>query len=184
MAERGFRVHRPVEDDWEAVRELRLRALADTPIAYLETLEDAERRPEAFWRERIRGHDAGQSVQSVAIADDGTWVGSMVVLITQGPPAYAGLPAGGPPRANLVGVFVDPRWRGAGGVTDALLADLDDWVRGEGLSELHLHVAEDNLRARAAYVKRGFEETGERIRIPGDRDVDEIEMVATLPLEG
>ena len=72
-----------------------------------------------------------------------------------------------PTRANLVGVFVDPEWRGDAGVTDALLGEIPRWVRHEqGLDELYLHVGDANARARRYYEKRGFRATGVVDAIP------------------
>ncbi|MDQ1513892.1 MAG: hypothetical protein QOC59_1734, partial [Microbacteriaceae bacterium] len=52
-----FTVRPTEEDDWQAVRALRLEMLQDTPIAYLETFEQALDRPEAHWRDRATGRD-------------------------------------------------------------------------------------------------------------------------------
>lgn len=38
--------------DWERLRDVRLRALATDPHAFLESLEHARRLPEAHWRDR------------------------------------------------------------------------------------------------------------------------------------
>jgi GNAT superfamily N-acetyltransferase len=126
------------------------------------------------------------ATQAVAVAPDGRWVGSMVCFVSEGAPGYIAEPRPGPRRANLVGVFVDPEWRGSAGVTDALLGTIARWAGEEkGLTELYLHVSEQNPRAIRSYEKRGFAPTGVVDAIPdhhndsGDR---EIEMVAALPL--
>ncbi len=49
-----FTLHPPSEDDWVSIRELRLRAVTDTPIAFLETREQALAIDEEGWRERAR----------------------------------------------------------------------------------------------------------------------------------
>jgi hypothetical protein len=41
--------------DWEALRELRLRALADTPDAFASTLQKEAAFPEQVWRQRAEG---------------------------------------------------------------------------------------------------------------------------------
>ena len=45
-------VRRIVPDDWPALRALRLEALEDTPIAFLETLEAARALGDEAWRAR------------------------------------------------------------------------------------------------------------------------------------
>ena len=58
-------VRRVTEDDWRLLRAVRLEMLADTPLAYLETVDDAEARSEGEWRFRAgRGSAGGLSVSS------------------------------------------------------------------------------------------------------------------------
>jgi RimJ/RimL family protein N-acetyltransferase len=183
-----FTLHRPSEEDWAAMRELRIRALTDTPSAFLETREQALQLDEQAWRARVRRNrhaalddPASDSMQVIAIDPDGRWIGSMVCFISDGPPGYVERRRPVGRRANLVGVFVDPAWRGDAGVTDSLLNAVAAWVAEKGLGELHLHVNDRNERARRAYLKRGFRPTGEVDSVPdapGDR---EVELVMTLP---
>lgn len=178
-----FALHTPSEDDWVSIRELRLRAVTDTPIAFLETRQQALAVDEEGWRARVRRNVGEDSTQVVAIDPDGRWIGSMVCFVSEGSPGYVVEPRPGPRRANVVGVFVDPDWRGDRGVVDALLADIARWVtEDKGLRELYLHVTDQNPRAIRSYEKRGFAATGVVDGVPehpGDR---EIEMVAILPL--
>ena len=147
----SFSIRSTRADDWREVRALRLEMLADTPNAFAETLEHATRVAEPEWRMRGGRGENPNGVQVVAIADNGRWVGTMGAYVTPGG------------EAMLVGVYVTPDCRGASsGVTDALLAAVEDWVRGR-FATLILHVHEQNPRARAAYERRGFEYTGERL---------------------
>jgi GNAT superfamily N-acetyltransferase len=160
-----FTVRSPVEEDWERVRELRLEMLADTPIAYLETLEDALRHDEAYWRRRARPREDG-SISVAAVAGD-RWVGTM-----------AGVPGVGGPM--LVGVYVAPDFRGRrAGVTDALLDRVEAWARRHS-DVLRLEVNELNTRARAAYERRGFVLTGRTSPYPLDPPSLELEMIKRL----
>jgi GNAT superfamily N-acetyltransferase len=80
----------------------------------------------------------------------------------------------------LVGVYVTPDHRGdEHGITDALLAAVEDWARDHG-GRLTLHVHEDNARARGAYVKRGFVPTGRLIPYILDPTQRELEMSKRL----
>jgi GNAT superfamily N-acetyltransferase len=180
---RPFTLHRPSEDDWAAIRDLRIRAVTDTPIAFLETREHALAANEADWRQRARRNVSADSTQVVAVDPEGRWIGSMICFVSEGSPLYVASPRPGPRRANLVGVFVDPEWRGDAGVTDALLGAISRWTSDEkGLGELYLHVNEANLRAVRSYEKRGFVPTGEVDAIPEQPGDREIEMVTMLPL--
>jgi GNAT superfamily N-acetyltransferase len=168
MAE-GLIVRRTVETDWPEVRALRLEMLADTPLAYLETLAHAERRPEAEWRSWAREGSSEQSITAVAITDSGRWVATMMSKV----PFGATTPF-------LFGVYVAPDFRGrAAGVTDAVLTRVEAWARTRG-DTLTLEVHEDNARARAAYANRGFVETGVTKPYPLDLSRNEIEMVKRL----
>ena len=178
---RAFNLHVPVPDDWAAVRDLRLRAVTDTPIAFLESSEEVLALGEDDWRDRVVRNVAENSTQVVAVDPDGRWVGSMVCFISDGAPGYIEDRRLGPARANLVGVFVDPEWRGDAGVTDALLDAISRWVAEDrGLTELYLHVSAANPRAVRSYEKRGFVRTGVVDRIPDRPDDREIEMVVAL----
>ena len=180
---RDFTLHTPSEDDWAAIRDLRLRAVTDTPFAFLETREEVLALDEDAWRARVHRNVNADSTQAVAVDPTGRWVGSMVCFVSDGSPGYVTVPRPGPRRANLVGVFVDPEWRGSAGVTDALLGAIGRWARDEkGFAELYLHVSEQNPRAIRSYEKRGFVPTGVVDGIPDRPDDREVEMVASLPL--
>lgn len=113
---------RPVRaDEWRDVKVLRLQALRDeaAPIAFLESYDDAAARPDEFWQDRARGSalDAGADAgvrQFVAVAHDGTWVGTATVLVERvGDVDFTGavVPDSG---GHVVGVFLDPGHRGRG----------------------------------------------------------------------
>jgi GNAT superfamily N-acetyltransferase len=158
-----MRVHVPEPDEWERWRELRLRALRDSPDAYLETIAQAEAHDEALWRSRIAPTPTRHAV--AAIADDGRWTGQMVVLLDPDPP-------------TLVAVFVEPAHRGdgtAGLLLDAVVAR----VRETGATRLRLQVSGGNDRARRFYERAGFVATGDVEVYPG-HELPEHEMVLDL----
>lgn len=163
-----FTVRRTTEEDWRQSRDLRLEMLADTPLAFTETLECARLRSDEQWRERTRSGNSPTGVRVAAIASDGRWIGTMGAYI---PPI--GTPV-------LVGVYVAAPFRGSvPGVTDALLEAVEEWARERG-DTLTLLVHERNARALAAYAKRGFQLTGrsEPYELnPSERD---LEMVKPL----
>lgn len=161
----GFRVREVEERDWIRLRALRLEMLADTPIAYLETLETAEAHPVSHWKRQARGRPAG--IKLVAEADDGRWLGTMTGIIAEGTP-------------TLVAVYVAPEVRGAAaGVTDALLTAIERWAAQQG-DQLRLEVNERNGRAIEAYRRRGFATTGRTTPYPLDPTSLELEMVKPL----
>ena len=163
----AFRVRPVVEPDWRRWKALRLEMLADTPIAYLETLAAAQGHPDSHWRRQARGR--GDALRLIAETPDGRWLGTM-----------GGVLAGG--VATLVAVYVTPAQRGRrAGVTDALLEAVEAWALRHG-DQLRLEVNELNPRAIAAYESRGFFRTGRTGPYPLDPPSLELEMVKALRL--
>lgn len=159
----------PTPDEWREQRDLRLEMLEDTPLAYLERLDDARRLDDDGWRRRAATRNGDRSLSLVAVSDDGRFIGGMGCYL---PDERSG--------PWLVAVYVAPRFRGrARGVADALLADVETWA-GARSATLRLEVNERNLRARAFYAARGFVETGARRPYPLDPSLEEIEMVKRL----
>ena len=157
------------EADWQQVRDLRIEMIRDMAIGYGETLDAALNHDEAEWRRRGRRGTSEHATWIAAITASGRWVGMMGGFVPD--------PAHGP---LLVGVYVAPDFRGSErGVTDALLATVEDWARTEG-DRLTLHVHEDNARARRAYERRGYVLTGHTVPYSLDPSKDELEMVKEL----
>jgi ribosomal protein S18 acetylase RimI-like enzyme len=159
-------LRRVVLSDWPQVRALRLEALADTPIGYLERLEDAQDLPDEAWQARAaRGAEGGDSFQVLAWDGDRA-VGNCVCFLRDG-------------AAWLAGVYVAPGYRG-----DGLLGELADrcaeWAREQGRTVLRLEVHEDNARAQRAYARLGFAATGERAPYELDPTRDELMMERPL----
>ena len=135
-----IRTARP--DDWELVRDVRLRALTDAPDCFGARLAEARELPEQVWRERLEG----PSTTLVAI-EDGRGVAMGGLFLTPDPTG-----------AMVWGMWTDPAHRGRGVGRDLLDALLDA-AAGTGRTA-YLHVTEGNDAARRLYVARGFAPTG------------------------
>lgn len=165
----GYAV-RPVRaHEWREARALRLAALSDEAagVAFLTTLADASARPDEAWADQTRASstDAGpdaRSRQFVAVAEDGTWVGSAVALVERaGDTDVGGRPVAAP-GGYVAAVYLDPAHRGRGVLAD-LLAATTGWLREQGLPRARLFVHTENPRARRAYEKAGFRATGVQV---------------------
>jgi len=161
-------VRRVTPGDWRRIRALRLEALRDpmAQVAFLETVERAEARPDEEWRGRTAAHsEGGASAQFVAEAGD-SLIGAVTVIVrAAGEPDYfERIPAVDLP--TVVGVYVSPAGRGAG-VIDALLAAAAEWAAASGYHELTLDVHESNAPAIHAYQRAGFEVRSEFVSESG-----------------
>ncbi|MET9483214.1 GNAT family N-acetyltransferase [Streptomyces sp. NPDC006638] len=176
-------------DEWAEVRELRLVALQDpaASIAFLDTYEQASQRPDSFWQERAAGVVEGGGAQLfVAEAPDGSWSGTVGLLIEPaGLTDFFGTTIERP-QGHLVGVFVRPGQRG-GGLIDGLVEAALDWawsLEEPRLERVRLHVHESNGRARAVYRRLGFEPTGVLVPFAPDPSAKEQEMAVVRPAAG
>lgn len=156
-------VRRIGADDGLRWRALRLRALADTPIAFVDTVEQARARPDADWHEAAARHAAGCESALFIAERAGEWVG------------VAGGFAAGEGSSTIFTVFVDPAVRGQH-ILEALLDAVTEWSVSCGRGTLALEVAVQNPRAIAAYRRLGFTGTGQSRTHPLYPEVTEVEM--------
>jgi ribosomal protein S18 acetylase RimI-like enzyme len=161
-----YDVRRVRAEDWPQVRAARLEALRDpvAHLAYLETHETALARPDAHWQARAAGAADGEEVaQFVAIAGE-QWVATVTGLRERpGGDDVAG-EAIERDQVHVVGVWVHPDHRGAG-LLGRLVDRVEAWAREHDVDRMRLLVHADNGRARAAYAKIGFTETGRTVRL-------------------
>ena len=68
-------VRRIRADEGLRLRALRLRALAEAPMAYSSTLAREQRYPDDVWRERAVGASIGCDRATFIAEHDGRWVG-------------------------------------------------------------------------------------------------------------
>jgi ribosomal protein S18 acetylase RimI-like enzyme len=129
-------------DDWMALRDARLAALAEAPYAFSSTLAREQEFAEGTWRERA---GSGRSFAA--------WDGDVIVGLA------SGFVEDG--QWHLVGMWVSPKARGTG-VADRLVTAVCELARQSGFTSVTLWVTEVNGRARAFYRRLGFAPTGGR----------------------
>ena len=160
-------VHRVTPVDAARMRALRLEMLADSPLAFLETLAQAAARPHEDYRRRIVQAAAGGQLAQF-VADPG--LGSRLI-------GHAGgtvLPE--EPHVTVVfAVYVTPASRGTGVLAD-LVEAVAEWSRESGRPELMLEVVVGNDRAVRAYERLGFADTGVRVQHPVIPALTELQM--------
>ncbi|MFE0705170.1 GNAT family N-acetyltransferase [Streptomyces sp. NPDC058872] len=176
-------------DEWEKARELRLAALQDpiAHLAFLDTYEAAVERTEDFWKERTEAASEsgdGSVRQFVAEAPDGSWTGTVTLLVErpQDEPRFG--EAAKVDQTHIVGVYVRPEARGTG-VIDALFRAGVEWswsVPEPAVARVRLYVHQGNDRAAAFYRRFGFVATGESTEVPGDDTAKELEYELLRPV--
>src|SRR5665647_3103136 len=162
----GMRVDRLTEDDWETLRDIRLRALTTDSAAYGSSLEREQGFKESHWRMRLRA-----SPWFVAVVRD-QMVGLVCVISEPGAPAE---------ERHLVALWVSPERRGVG-VGDALLGAAESWAHDDGAALLSLWLVDGNAVAERLYRRAGYAPTGVRMPVPRDRSLTEERW--TKPLGG
>jgi predicted GNAT family acetyltransferase len=158
-------VRRVTAPDAARMRALRLEMLADSPLAFLETLAQAAARSHADYRRRISHAAAGNQLAQFVADPGGRLIGH----------------AGGTvqpedPRATVVfAVYITPASRGSG-VLAELVDTVAEWSVAAGRMELMLEVVVGNHRAVRAYERLGFEDTGVRVPHPVTPALTELQM--------
>lgn len=155
-------------EEWSELRETRLAALRDAPLAFGSTYE----RELAFTPDRWQrwAVEAATGTEFIAVAvDDRRWLAMARGSADDGDSSSAWLTA--------VHVAPDRRERGLGrAVSEAVI----DWARQSGFDSIRLHVADWNDAARRLYESLGFEPTVVTELLPHDQTVTELEMRLVL----
>lgn len=164
-----IQIEKITADDWQRLRAVRLRALADSPDAFGATHAQEEARPLGDWRTRL---EVAENATFLAAAEDGSEVGLVV-----------GTPWKWDADANAAGLFAmwvapEVRGRGCGG---ALVDAVVGWARDGDYARIFLDVADGNAPAIALYRSKGFVRTGESGCLPAPREhISEHERVLVL----
>jgi RimJ/RimL family protein N-acetyltransferase len=179
----AIEIRRLHPDDWAALREVRLEALAAAPNAFASTLDREAAFDEHEWRRRL-GVTAHFGAWAAGARPCPRLVGLVATFPEQPPDATAGR-AGEPRDAaatwHLVAMWISPPHRGRG-LADRLVAAVCDLAAANGAGQVALWVADANHRAQAVYQRLGFRPTGERgLLRPGEPDLGEARMILDLP---
>jgi ribosomal protein S18 acetylase RimI-like enzyme/predicted enzyme related to lactoylglutathione lyase len=147
------RVRRIRPDEAAALRAVRLRALADTPLAFGSTHAREAAFPPERWRQWARASAAGPR-QSWFLAVDPRTDEAPVGL------AFATVDDESK-DAHLYSMWVAPEARGTGTAT-ALVEAVIAWTTAQGARTLRTAVTTGNEPAARLYARAGFRDTGRR----------------------
>jgi ribosomal protein S18 acetylase RimI-like enzyme len=127
-------------EEWERLRDLRLRALREEPQAFHARYEDEKDDAEAEWRD---------------------WLRRSAIFVAGEYEGMCGASTREDGDVQLFAMYVPPECRGRGhGRT--LVSAVEAWARERGARRVVLWVAAANDAARSLYETGGFAETGER----------------------
>ncbi|HEY1628599.1 MAG TPA: GNAT family N-acetyltransferase [Tepidisphaeraceae bacterium] len=162
-------VRRITERDAELLREIRLRALSNSPTAFGSTFAGEAALAAEEWQKRAR--DRSHSENDVNFfAFDGDVGCGIIGCYRQ---------ADEPGKATIVSMWVLPQARRKG-VGMRLIQAVEQWARRLGLSHLLLDVVNNNAAAIAFYQKLGFRFTGESGPYPNNPNLRELFMLKTM----
>jgi ribosomal protein S18 acetylase RimI-like enzyme len=159
-------IRRVGPDDADLMRDMRLRALRDAPLAFGSTYERELAFERDVWESRVRANAQGRdSIGFVLEPAAGMAVGR--------------IHDGDPEVAQLYGMWVAPEARGDGAgraLVDAVIA----WAVDRGARRIVTQVTEGNAAALRLYERAGFADTGEREPL-GHSDAVTIVLERALP---
>lgn len=162
-------IERCTPSEWKRFRDLRLRALGDSPSAFWHSYEEESKCDENTWRERLGGPGRAAFIATRGGGDAG--------LVYVGPPSWD--PEADPAHYDIGGLWVAPHARGDG-IASALLRAALAHAASQQATAATLWVIGDNDTALRVYQAAGFEATGREAELPEPRSGTEREMIHRL----
>ena len=164
---------RPIRgEDWQQLRAVRLRALADAPQAFGSTLAGEVQFPDGVWIARAQRGAAGETARTFVAVLDEQFHGLAGVFLSEEDRAVA----------YFVSFWVDPAHRRQR-TGLRLMRAAEQWAQDAGAERLELWVTENNEAARGFYEQAGFADTGRRQPLPSHPHLQEMLMVKQLTIE-
>ena len=150
-------------------KEVRLRALEDSPGAFDSTYARESQIADSEWMQRVEQW-SGMSGAGFLAMDAGTACGIAGSFLDQNDPT----------RAHLISMWTAPKHRKRG-IGRLLVNEVLNWALGRNARELQLMVTSNNEPAIRFYQRLGFTQTGRTEPYPNDPAVVEYEMSRPIP---
>lgn len=166
-------VELPVEE-WQAYRDLRLRALREDPQAFSSTYAAAVESAEAAWKKRLEEARQGERGWLLFAREHSRLVGMIGAYIEDN----------ATDTVTIVSVYVPREERGRGISVRLMESILGKLSRKPALKTAKLAVNKDQVAALSLYRKFGFRETGsEPLRMGDGSLAEEVTMQRRLPYQ-
>jgi ribosomal protein S18 acetylase RimI-like enzyme len=164
----------PVEE-WQAYRDLRLRALREDPQAFSTAYAKAAENTEAAWKARLEEARQGEKGWLLFARERDKLVGMIGAYVEDN----------ATDTATIVSVYVPKEERGKG-ISVRLMEGILQRISGKpSLKRALLAVNKDQIAAVALYEKFGFRQTGsEPLRMGDGSLAEELTMERPLPYRG
>lgn len=161
----GVQTREMQEDDWQTVRDVRLRALREDPEVFGSSLAREEMFAETHWRMRLR------SARTWVSLDAGGTARGLVGMIEE--------PGSPKSDRHVVQLWVAPEAR-RHGVGWSLLDAVRAAAVADGATTVSLWVVDGNHAAGDLFVRAGFVRTQERHKLTRDPTQSEERLVLRL----
>jgi ribosomal protein S18 acetylase RimI-like enzyme len=156
-------------DEWPSYRDLRLRALTESPEAFGSTLAQELPRSDEEWEQRLLS-----GIRSAADLPLVARLGTASVGL-----AWCRVLHAEPGTASLYQVWIAPEHRGCG-IGRRLIQTSMDWARMKGVQQLVLSVTCGDTPARRMYEQLGFIAAGRPQPLRPGSDLLEQPMLLSL----
>jgi ribosomal protein S18 acetylase RimI-like enzyme len=145
-----YLVRRLRVDEWQAYRDIRLRALRDSPSAFGSMFEVESVKADVYWKARLASGLASPHQFPLVAEHDSRIVGLVWGWID-------------PERtdaAHVIQMWVAPEARGQG-CGARLMESIIEWARQAAVQSVHLSVTCGDTAAQRLYRRLGFQPSGE-----------------------
>jgi ribosomal protein S18 acetylase RimI-like enzyme len=148
----SVQIVKPVLEEWEAFRDIRLLSLKDSPTAFLATHEDELKTPEEKWKMRISGSLKSEVGVTLVAKMNGKVAGLVGVQFMQHTKVRH--------IAHIWGTFVAPEYRGLGIGRKLMDGIIDAAKNHPGIKKIKIEVVPEQISAFELYKKLGFQLIG------------------------
>ncbi len=149
-------------------KEVRLKALKESPDAFGSTYESALQRDERSWQDQLWSTTTGDDRNTQFAFEGDQCIG--IAALYREPSA---------PSGDIIMMWVDPRYRGSSAAS-SLVRVLLSWAKDSGFVAVSLEVTDSNARAIKFYENEGFHDTGEKVEVDSNRALSGIRMTQKL----
>jgi len=161
---------RATKNDVTLFKEVRLKALKDSPDAFGSTYKSALQRDQRSWEDQLWSTTTGDDRNTQFAFEDDQCIG--IAALYREPSASSG---------DIIMMWIDPRYRGSTAASSLSLVDnLLSWAKGSGFAAVSLEVTDSNARAIKFYENQGFHDTGEKAEVDFNRNLNGLRMTQKL----